>query len=76
MIEDAVAPAGLSVVLLLVEVAGHVGVEVGLQVSELRIIDVILVDLLGDDVEANAVLLLEHDLHLVENEFQLFSLVH
>ena len=76
LVENAVAPAGLGVLFLLVEVDGHVGVEHGLDVCDFGVVDVVLVDLFGNDVESHVVLLLKHDLHLVENELQLLSLVH
>lgn len=74
--EDAVAPAGLRIVFLVVIVYGHVGVEIGLDICDFRIVDVVLIDLFGDDVETDIVFLLEHDLHLVKNELKFLSFVH
>lgn len=60
----------------MVEVDGHVG-EVGdFEICDLIVVDVVLVDLLGDDVETHVVLLLQHDLHLVQDELQLLTLIH
>ena len=75
-VEDAVDAAGLGVVVLLVVVAGHVGVESDLEVHDVGVVDVVLVDLLGDDEEPHVVLLLEHDPHLVEDELQFLPFVH
>ena len=63
--KDSVAPAGLRIVFLVVVVDSHVRVEIGLDISDFRIVDVILIDLFGDNVESNVIFLLEHDLHLV-----------
>ncbi len=75
-VEDAVGASGVGVVVLVVVVGGHVGVEGDLEVDDVGVVDVVLVDLLGDDEEAHVVLLLEHDAHLVQDELQLLSLVH
>ena len=74
--KDSVAPAGLRIVFLVVVVDSHVRVEIGLDISDFRIVDVILIDLFGDDVESNVIFLLEHDLHLVKNELKFLSFVH
>lgn len=71
-----VASAALSNPIFVVEVDGHVCEVCNLEVCNLVIIDVVLIDLLGDNEEPNEVLLFEHDLHLVENELQLFTFVH
>ena len=75
-IKNSVASASLRIVFLVVVVDSHIGVEIGLEISDLRIVDVVLIDLFGDDVESNVIFLLEHNLHLVKNEFQLLSFVH
>ncbi len=75
-VEDAVAPADLGVVVDVVVVGSHVGVEVDLDICNFWVVDVVLVDLFGDDEETHIVLLLEHDLHLVHDELQLLSLIH
>ena len=53
-----VASAALSNSILIVEVDGHVCKICDLEVSNFIIIDVIFVDLLGDDKETNEILLL------------------
>ena len=45
-------------------------------IPNLIIVDIILVDLLGDDEESNEILLFYHYLHLIENKLELLSLVH
>lgn len=60
----------------MVEVDGHVGVVGDFEVCDLIVVDVIFVDLFGDDEEPHVVLLLEHDLHLVQDELQFLALVH
>jgi hypothetical protein len=60
----------------MIVVDGHVRVIANLEVSYLLVVDVILVDLLGNDEEPHIVLLLQHDLHLVQDELQLLPAVH
>lgn len=66
--QNSVASAALSNPILIVEVDGHVCKIRDLEVCNLIIIDIVFIDLLGDDEETNEVFLLEHDLHLVEDE--------
>ena len=76
LIKDAIAPACLRIVLLLVEIASHVSIEISLQVSNLRVIDIVFIDLLGDNVETNVIFFLKHDLHLVKDKLEFLSFVH
>jgi hypothetical protein len=56
--ENAVASAGLRVLLLLIEVNRHVRVEHGLDVGDIWIVDVIFVDLFRNNEETHVILLL------------------
>ena len=60
----------------MIEVDGHVCVVGDFEVCDLIVVDVIFIDLFGDDEEPDVVLLLDHDLHLVQNELQFLALVH
>ena len=62
---DSVAPGGLVVVILMIVVDGQVRVVVDFDIGDGVVVEVVLVDLLTDDVEAHVVALLDHDLHLV-----------
>lgn len=74
--DDPVAPAGVGIPILVVEVDGHVGVVGDLEIGNLVIVDIVLVDLLGNDEEAHVIRPLQHDLHLVQDELQFLTLVH
>lgn len=74
--DDPIAPAGIGIPILMVEIDGHVGIVGDLEIGNLIIVDIVLVDLLGNDEETHVILLLQHDLHLVHDELQFLTLVH
>lgn len=60
----------------MIKVDGHVCIEGDLEVSNFIVVDVVFIDLFGNDEESHIILLLQHDLHLVKNELKLFTLIH
>lgn len=71
-----VAACALSEVLLLNLIHQHIRVEQDFNVCNFIIVDVILVDLFGNDEQPHEIFLLDHDFHLIEDKFKLFSLIH
>ena len=53
--ENAVGSASLGVLILMVVVDRHIGIEGDLEVNYIGLVDIILIDLFGDNVESDIV---------------------
>ena len=53
--ENAVGSASLGVLILMVVVDRHIGIEGDLEVNYLGLVDIVLIDLFGDNVESDIV---------------------
>lgn len=60
----------------MVVVHGQVGIILNFDIGDLVIVQIVLIDFLTDDEESNIILLLYHNLHLIQDELQLLASVH
>lgn len=71
-----VAISGLQVLVFLSVIDDEVAIVDDFEIGHLGFLDVLRLDFFGYDEEANEVFLLDHDLHLVKDEFKLFAFIH
>lgn len=76
LVNDSIASGAFGIVVHVIVVDGQIRVVSDLNVGDFVVVDVLLVDLLADDVQSDVIFLLDHDLHLVQNELEFLSSVH